>query len=122
VYNTPMHKLVILIPGTHSAQFDANWAKFLHAAERIPGLRREATSRVSRHLYGQLRCEMIHELFFDSYAELEFGLNSPQGRQAGELLQAITGGRMTLLLAEHNEDDIENIRQHQGGPPAGDPQ
>jgi uncharacterized protein (TIGR02118 family) len=116
-----MHKLVILIFSTRSPQFDAHWPDFLHAAERIPGLRREATSRVSRVLYGQPRCELIHELFFDSYAELESGLNSPQGRQAGELLQAITGGRMTLLLAEHNEDDGESLRQYQAGPPASEP-
>jgi len=115
-----MHKLVILIPSTHIQHFDANWAKFLHAAERILGLRREATSRLSRHLTGPLRCELIHELFFDSYADLEYGLNSPQGRQAGELLQMITAGRVTLLLAEHTEDDIDHLRQYQNDPPASD--
>ena len=116
-----MHKLVILITSTRTPQFDAHWAKFLHAAERIPGLRREATSRVNQVLYGQLRFELIHELFFDSYTDLDQGMNSPQGQQAGELLQAITAGRMVLLLAEHNEDDGEHLRQYQAGPPAGDP-
>jgi hypothetical protein len=113
-----MHKLVILIFTTRSPQFDAHWPEFLHAAERIPGLRREATSRVSQVLHGQLRGELIHELYFDSYAELESGLNSPEGRQAGELLQALTGGGMVLLLAEHSEDDLENIRRFQTPPGA----
>jgi hypothetical protein len=116
-----MHKLVILISSTHNPQFDANWADFLHVAERIPGLRREATSRVNHVLYGQLRCELIHELFFDSYAELEYGLNTPEGQQAGQVLQALSGGEMVLLLAEHNQDELDHIRQFQKKPPTGDP-
>jgi uncharacterized protein (TIGR02118 family) len=115
-----MHKLVILIPTTHSPQFDAHWAKFLHIAERIPGLRREATSRVGQLLYGQVHYELIHELFFDSYAELEYGLNAPEGQQAGQLLQAFTGGEVVLLLAEHHQDELEHIRLFKGEPPAGD--
>jgi hypothetical protein len=115
-----MHKLVIIIPTTHSPLFDAYWAEFLHAVERIPGLRREATSRVNQLLYGQLRCELIHELFFDTYAELEYGLNAPEGQQAGQLLQALTRGQVVLLLAEHNQDELEHIRQFQGEPPTSD--
>ena len=118
VYNTFMHKLVILVYSTRSPQFNREWAEFLHAAERIPGLRREATSRVSRVLYGQSRGELIHELYFDSYAELESGLNSPEGQRAGELLQALTRGGMVLLLAEHSEDNLENIRRFQAPPGA----
>jgi hypothetical protein len=115
-----MHKLVIIIPTTHNPLFDAHWAEFLHAAERIPGLRREATSRVNQLLYGQLRCELIHELFFDTYAELEYGLNAPEGQMAGQLLQALTRGQVVLLLAEHNQDELEHIRQFQGEPPTSD--
>ena len=121
VYNTPMHKLVILIFSTRNPQFDTRWPEFLHAAERIPGLRREATSHVNRLLFGELRCEMIHELFFDSFTDLESGLNSPEGYQAGQTLQSITGGRMVLLLADHSEDDLEHIHQYKVEPPAGDP-
>lgn len=115
-----MHKLIIFITSTHTPQFDANWAKFLHIAERIPGLRREATSRINQLLYGQLCCELIHELFFDSYAELEYGLNAPEGQQAGQLLQAMTGGEVVLLLAEHHQDELEHIRQFKAEPPAGE--
>jgi hypothetical protein len=34
---------------------------------------------------------------------------SPQGRAAGKLLQAMTRGQLTLYLADHKEDDLENI-------------
>jgi hypothetical protein len=58
---------------------------------------------------------MMHELFFDSYAELERGLNSEEGVRAGQLLQQITNGRVQLFLADHTEDDLERIRRFQGG-------
>ena len=116
VYNTPMHKLVILLFATKSPTFDTRWPEFLHAAERIPGLRREATSHVSRLLYGELRCELIHELFFDSFADLDRGLKSPEGERAGQILQAITGGRMVLLLADHSEDELQRIHSFQRAP------
>lgn len=115
-----MHKLLILILPTGDPGFDDLWPGFLHAAERIPGLRREATSRVSQLLFGDLRCQMIHELFFDTLADLENGLDSPEGQHAGLLLQQITGGRMVLLLAEHTEDDIEHLRQFQGASGTGE--
>jgi hypothetical protein len=37
---------------------------------------------------------------------------SPEGRAAGELLQRMTGGRMTLLFADHMQDELENILKH----------
>jgi len=36
---------------------------------------------------------------------------SPQGQAAGSVLQQLTAGRMTLLVAEHREDSLENIRK-----------
>ena len=48
-----MHKLVILIESTADPAFDQNWPQFLHHAERIPGLKREATSRVTQVLFGE---------------------------------------------------------------------
>jgi len=110
-----MHKLVILILPTGDPGFEDLWPQFLHAAESIPGLRREATSRVGQVLFGDLRPEMIHELFFDSYADLESGLNSEEGVLAGQLLQSITNGRVLLFLADHTEDYLDRIRSFRGG-------
>lgn len=109
-----MHKLTILIdtPGDWSA-FEDGWPDFLHQAERMPGLRREATSRVESILYGQSAVGMMHELYFDTPDDARQALASPAGREAGKILQRITGGRMVLFFADHKEDELENIRRGQ---------
>ena len=106
-----MHKLVILIePLDNEAQFDEMWPEFLHISERMPGLRKEATCRVESNLFGKCNPTFMHELFFDSLDDLHQAMSSPEGRIAGELLQRMTDGRMTLFIADHKEDDIDNIR------------
>ena len=51
-----MHKLVILIEQQEDWQvFEADWPEFLHLVETLPGLQREATSRIDRFLYGDCR-------------------------------------------------------------------
>ena len=109
-----MHKLVILIDQLDDeAQFDEMWPEFLHVSERMPGLIREATSRVENILYGAHQPALLHELFFESLEDIQKALSSAEGRRAGELLQRMTGGRMSLFIADHKEDDIENIRKFQ---------
>lgn len=113
-----MHKLVILIEGPElPADFDALWPQFLHLAEQMPALRREATSRVSHTLFGNIKYSLMHELFFDSLEELQSAMASPPGQQAGQVLQRMTGGRLALWVGDHNEDDLENIRKHQQSKP-----
>ncbi|OGO65999.1 MAG: hypothetical protein A2030_04580 [Chloroflexi bacterium RBG_19FT_COMBO_50_10] len=107
-----MHKLIILVESTSEPGFHNFWPRFLHAAENIPGLRREATSRISRVLYGDVQYALVHELFFDSLPDLQAGLASPYGVEAGRLLQDMTAGRVKLLIADHSEDDMENIRKY----------
>jgi uncharacterized protein (TIGR02118 family) len=108
-----VHKLVILIEATDAqTEVDDAWPQFLHLSERMPGLVREATSRVEQVLYGRYQPVLIHELFFDSFAALQQAMTSPEGRAAGELLQKMTAGRLTLLLADHKEDDLDNIRSY----------
>jgi uncharacterized protein (TIGR02118 family) len=112
-YNGTMHKLMILIPPTAEGPvLDAGWPEFLHHAERMPGLIREATVRVTSQLFGNHPVSMVHELFFEDQAALQEAMRSPEGLAAGQSLQHITQGRMTLLLAEHREDDIENLKQY----------
>ncbi len=111
-YNGRMYKLIILIESTNTAEFQDSWPRFLHAAESMPGLRREATCRVNQVLFGDLRCALIHELYFDSYPALQSGLASDSGKEAGRLLQVMTGGVVRLLIADHAEDNLENIRKY----------
>jgi len=105
-----MYKLVIMIgPLDNWAAFDDAWPQFLHEVESMPGLRREATSRVDSVLYGNAPVAFVHELFFDSLDDARVAMASPQGRAAGKLLQVMTRGQLTLYLADHKEDDLENI-------------
>jgi prolyl-tRNA editing enzyme YbaK/EbsC (Cys-tRNA(Pro) deacylase) len=108
-----MYKLIILIENmADPPTFDARWADFLHLAESMPGLLREATIQVNASIYGKADISMIHELFFETNETLEKAMASPQGQEAGQILQQITGGRMSLLVAEHLEDDMDNLRNY----------
>jgi hypothetical protein len=111
-YNGGVHKLVILIESTSTPGFHNFWPLFLHAAEDIPGLRRESTSRINQILFGDVQYALIHELYFDSLLALKAGLASASGMEAGRLLQEMTSGRVKLLIADHSQDDIENIRKY----------
>lgn len=106
-----MYKLVILIEQLEDiSQFDEMWPEFLHISEQMPGLRKEATCRVESNLFGTHHPIMMHEIFFNTLDDLYQAMSSPEGRKAGELLQIMTNGRMTLFTADHKEDDIDNIR------------
>jgi len=105
-----MVKLIIMIEELESWDtFEATWPRFLHLAESMPGLRREATSRIDTILYGDIRAGMVHELFFDNLEAAKKAMASVEGRAAGALLQGMTGGRVALFLADHKEDDLSNI-------------
>jgi uncharacterized protein (TIGR02118 family) len=105
-----MYKLIILIePEGLGAEFDAQWPRFLSLAEQMPGLKREATSHIDGVLYGKQTFTMVHELFFESMAALREAMASSAGQQTGQLLQTITQGNMTLLISDHNQDELENI-------------
>jgi uncharacterized protein (TIGR02118 family) len=111
-----MYKLVILIEASENhASIDETWPDFLHLAESMPGLIREATARVETMLFGKFNVSLMHELFFESLQAVNIAMSSPQGSQAGKQLQAMTGGKVTLFLASHKEDDIAKIRQFRAG-------
>lgn len=107
-----MHKLIILIePPANDPDFDMRWPEFITLSAIIPGLRRETTSQITYKMFGNYSCHLIHELYFESANALREALNSPTGIQAGKTLQRITGGRVTLLIAEHLEDDPARYAQ-----------
>jgi uncharacterized protein (TIGR02118 family) len=111
-----MYKLIILIEKQDDwGAYDDTWPQFLHHAESMPGLLREVTCRVDTVLYGSSTFAIIHELHFESREALQEAMSSQAGRAAGKVLQSMTGGRMTLLFADHKEDEMENIRRYKEG-------
>lgn len=117
-----MYKLIILIEAqADSDRFERRWPEFLAAAERMPGLLREVTARVDRVLHGSSHVQMQHELYFESLKTAAEAMGSKAGEQAGQILQTITGGKVTLLLADHTQDDLPNIRKHTAPTESGDP-
>ena len=76
----------------------------------MPGLIQETFSPVQRVIHGGLPLAVIHELHFESRQALEAAMASPEGQQAGQTLQEITGGRVHLLQADHMEDKLDNLR------------
>jgi uncharacterized protein (TIGR02118 family) len=116
-----MYKLVILVePQEDASRFDSRWPLFLAEAERMPGLRREVTSRVDRVLHGTFHPHLMHELFFDSLKAAAEAMGSPEGERAGQVLQEISGGKVSLLLADHSQDELAHIRKHQPADPPAD--
>ncbi|MCW5874624.1 MAG: EthD family reductase [Anaerolineales bacterium] len=116
-----MYKLVILVePQEDAAHFDSHWPLFLAEAEKMPGLRREVTSRVDRVLHGSYPVHLVHELFFDSLAAVAEAMGSPEGERAGQVLQEISGGKVTLLFADHMQDELAHFRRGSAEAPPGD--
>ena len=108
-----MYKLVIMIEDLpDQEQFDQLWPEFLHLSESMPGLIKEATCRVDSTIYGSYHPNLLHELYFESIDDIQEAMSSPQGRAAGSYLQRMTGGKMSLIIADHKEDDLENIRRY----------
>jgi len=108
-----MYKLIIVLEKRHlRGKFDTLWPRFLHHAERMPGLRREATSHIEEVLIGDVSLGLVHELFFETLADLRQAMASPDGQAAGRLLQEIAAGDLSLMIADHKEDDIANLLKY----------
>lgn len=112
-----MFKLMILIePDIEQAAFFEGWPRFLEHAEQMPGLQKLITAPVHQNLYGKFHPLMVHELHFESEEKLEAALASEHGTAAGTILQEITGGKVSLLVAAHMEDSGENLRRYHTKP------
>ena len=108
-----MYKLVILIDQPEDEfGFNEQWATFLRWTEQIPGLQKATTARVTHSIFGASPVYMIYEMYFDTLEEIYQGMNSPNGKRAGQLLQLMTKSRVNLLLADHHEDTGENLRRY----------
>jgi hypothetical protein len=108
-----MVKLVILLGiSTESDDFLENWPRFLHEAEAMPGLRKEASSHIDAVVFGAFPYSLIHELYFDTREDLQAALNSIPGRQAGKILQFLSHGNVVILITDHKEDDSTNLARY----------
>lgn len=107
-----MHKLVILVETPADRMvFENEWPKFLHLAEKMPGLVRETSSHMENILYGSFNYSFIHELYFENAQAIFQAMASPSGREAGKQLQLMTNGKVVLFIADHREDDLAHINQ-----------
>jgi uncharacterized protein (TIGR02118 family) len=95
--------LVLYKTPTDAAAFDAHYAKtHIPLAKKIPGLR---SYRVSKGAVaspaGASGVHLVATLSFDSLADLQAGLGSPQGAAAaGDVPNFATGGADLLIFED----------------------
>ncbi len=106
-----MYQLILLIPTSVDIKsFDEGWPSFLEAVEQMPGLLRESVSRVDQLIYGKEYFRRIYTFSFPDQKTLEKSLLSSPGEKAGKIIHALTGGRVTLMTADFQEDSLDNIQ------------
>ncbi|MCG0239890.1 MAG: EthD family reductase [Firmicutes bacterium] len=80
--------------------FDRHYRE-VHAplAARMPGLRRMEVARVTGSPMGESPYYLMAEMYFDSLADLEAALSSPEGRAAGKDLMGFARDLVSLHIA-----------------------
>lgn len=101
-----MHKLMLLFRRPPDiAAFETSWSEeFVARAERMPGLRRVAVTRIQGAAEGTTDLHMVHEFFFDDREALRAAMASPEGQEAGRALMSFASGGVEILFAEHLEE------------------
>ena len=102
-----MYKLMILFRRLgDTLRMEERWSReFVPLADKMPGLRRIALSRIKERAGGLVDLHMVHELYFDDLVALRHAMASPEGQAAGRALMAFASGKVDLYFAEHREDD-----------------
>lgn len=105
-----MYKLTLIFHDLPAApDLVARWSQeFVPLAERMPGLQRVLVSHADGGPAGPVDIRLIHDLVFESREALLAAMQSPEGVAAGQSLVQLTKnapGAVTLLFAEHMEDD-----------------
>ena len=110
-----MHKLMLIFRRLgDTIKMEERWSQaFVPLAEKMPGLRRIAVSRIKERADGLIDTHMVHELYFDDLEALHDAMLSAEGQAAGRALMSFASGRVSLYLAEHLEDDWP--LQHRAG-------
>jgi uncharacterized protein (TIGR02118 family) len=113
-----MHKLVIVFLQSFTAPqtFTEGWQKFLGLAEGMPGLRKEVITDPDEVIFGppNQKYRKVHELYFDSRADLDAALKSEAGQKAGQWLHAFTQGQFVLMISRHMEATPEEFKKPEG--------
>ena len=104
-----MHKLMLLFrQPTDVVEFETRWShSFVRAAERMPGLRRVALSRIIGGPFGEVDLHLVHEFYFDDAQAMRDAMASQEGQDAGKALMSFAAEEVTLCFAEHLEDDLK---------------
>lgn len=100
-----MHKLMVIFRAPQDfTTFERSWSDtFVHAAEKMPGLRRVAVSRIVGGPGGLVDIHLVHEFFFDDLQAVQEAMASAEGRIAGHALMTFAADKATLCYAEHLE-------------------
>lgn len=102
-----MYKLMLIFRRLgDTIRLEERWSQeFVPLAEKMPGLRRIAVSRIVERPNGLIDTQMVHELFFDDLEALRNAMVSDEGQAAGRALMSFASGRVNMYLAEHREDE-----------------
>lgn len=102
-----MHKLMVIFRRLgDTLNMEERWSQeFVPLAEKMPGLRRIAVSRIIERPDGLVDTHMIHELYFDDLQAARAAMVSAEGQAAGRALMSFAAGRVSLYLADHREDE-----------------
>ncbi|NIS78752.1 MAG: EthD family reductase [Anaerolineales bacterium] len=104
-----MHKLMLLFRQPDNVvEFETRWSQdFVRTAERMPGLRRVAISRITGGPSGEVDLHLVHEFYFDDAQAMRDAMASQEGQAAGVALMSFAADEVTLCFAEHLEDDLK---------------
>jgi uncharacterized protein (TIGR02118 family) len=87
-------------------ELETRWSQeFVRLAERMPGLRKVTVSRVLGGPAGDADLHLVHEFYFDDLHAVQAAMASEEGQKAGRALISMAGEDVTLVFAEHLEED-----------------
>ena len=102
-----MRKLLLLFQTpSDGVHFERRWSEdFVSKAERLPGVRRVAVSRILGGPAGEVELHLIPELYFDDREALMRAMTSNEGQAAGTCRMTFAGDKVAICFAEHLEED-----------------
>jgi len=98
--------LLLFQTPSDGVHFERRWSEdFVSKAERLPGVRRAAVSRILRGPVGEVELHLIPELYFDDREALMRAMTSDEGQAAGTCLMTFAGDQVAICFGEHLEED-----------------